>query len=145
MVLSWSREDVPPELASLHVDRRTWASVWGNVRRTYARTSRLEAEKNDDILAIDIEWGKLLEMAKDSFYMYSINVSLATRDRAAKTKYCGIILRFRPIVSTIPVISEATISPAQTFAQDGGATIAMPMPIPSAPEQEETTEDITVM
>ena len=53
---------------------------------------------------------------------------MATSDRAAKTKYCGIILRFRPIVSTILVISEATIYPAQTFAQDGGATIATTMP-----------------
>ena len=42
-----------------------------------------------------------------------------------KTKYSDIILRFKPIVSTVPVISDVTIA----------------MPLPSAPVSEETNHE----
>ena len=153
---TWPRDEVPAELALLHVDNRAWTSVWDRLKRTHVLALVWEGEKDvvqgnfarslrgaNSILnssagyiktmqemsrlerAIESEWGQLLEFAEDALYMWGISVRLSFGERGAKTKYSGIILRFRPIVSTVPVVGDVTIA----------------MPLPSTPASEEMNHD----
>ena len=60
---------------------------------------------------IERKWGELLEAADDSFFMFGITTTTATSNSSEIVgRYAGIILRFKPIVSTVPVIHDATVA-----------------------------------
>ena len=152
---TWPREEVPGELAALHVDSAAWTAVWDKTKGTYQKAAALERGKRVALQtlarlhsdassryqhankfeaafneierierSIEREWGNLLEVAEDALFMWGIivrlsyeNVGCGSKDKLAKN---GIILRFKPIVSTVPVAN---------------ATIAAPLP--SAPESDD--------
>ena len=142
---TWPRAEVPKELAALHVDEKTWQTVWYKCTRTYIDQQSLEREKEaifdklsvatvnnsglnyvpvsrkeykkymQELNRLDNEierkWGELLEAADDSFFMFGITTTKATSNSSEIAgRYAGIILRFKPIVSTVPVIHDATVA-----------------------------------
>ena len=154
---TWPRTEVPNELAALHVDEKTWQTVWYKCTRTFIDQQSLEGKKeaildklsvtsvhgrkyvsSDELKVgrkefktymqelnrldneIERKWGKLLEAIDDSFFMFGITTTTATSNSSEiDGRYAGIILRFKPMVSTVPVIHDATV--------------ALSTPIPSAP------------
>ena len=154
--LSWPRQPVPAELASLGVGRRAWTKIWDETKiaaeeaeRLSAKKEKLSSDRRRDETAswkvfrmqeedsrlsrqIEHEWRDLLDYATDRLFVYNISVSL--KSVVSDRVYSGLVLRFRPIVPA--VVGDGTVSSAPTIATavpTAGPTAvptAVPVPLP---------------
>ena len=95
-------------VTSVHGSEYVSSGKLGAGRREF-KTCVQELNRLDN--EIERKWGKLLEAIDDSFFMFGITTTTATSNSSEiEGRYAGIILRFKPIISTVPVIHDATIA-----------------------------------
>ena len=80
------------------------------VSKAIVKATRLVEEKHNVKYEKELEWGKLLDYADDTFFMYGASTKLI---RHAELMQCGLVFRFQPIVATttVPAVATASATP----------------------------------